>query len=231
MPNATIATVSPVNTHSPSSKLVDYLIRSNADDSLSPEENYRRIIEAAFEHATTKRRKHIPADEIASNYAKHSVPLMNRLMYFREHARNTARKITKGLPDEVKWVNGYAPIVISGIYSGGKDITSEVAAGTVKVSKSDVVKFSVGAHLGQVPVKFLTYDPMAASQYVRRLAKAYAVEVERENVRTLSKKKSELAAKKVSLEKQAAAAQAELDELIRKNAPKVKKPDSRLVSA
>lgn len=232
------STVSVTTATAPSAKLVDFLIRSNVDESLSLEENYRRLIEATYTHATVERRKHVPAVEVAARYAQHSEPLVKRIEFAQEHARNTLRKMVKGYPDSLSWAYARGAISITGIFRGGVDITAEINSGATEVHKHDVVRFVVGTTPGELPVGTLTFDPIAPAQIVRKKCKVYVSEKEREAaaaaVKDLEHKKREFFQKERDLNKKLKEAQEELDEAIRlatPKPPKVKKPDSRLISA
>jgi len=245
MSNATtVTTTSAVEEESVSAfsdKTIDYLIRTATEGSATPEETYRKLIEATVE-ATQRKRKRPRATELATNYAIHNTALVERINEAREVAANTMRKMTHETPDDLKWANYRSGTLrILGIYrneggfgSTARDIQHEIANGKKESSEFDIVKFEITYNntkvQGELPLRMLTGDPMKISQYIRSRCKGFHAQQEREEAKRLADEQKSLDNQLSNLKKQMAAVEARRARNAKATAPKVPKPDSRVLA-
>jgi hypothetical protein len=206
--NTTIK-ASNTNVNMTSQKLIDYLVKLSAEENLSNEEMYRRLIENTLEHAKNSTTKHPSIEVIASNYAATDAVLLRRLYETREVASNTLAKMTRGIPNELIWACGYRrTLTIIGLYrkvisrydKENENITSKVENGTTKLLETDMVRFSIAgwssdkSQIAELPLSLLKGDPMAVSQMVRKACKEYAEKNEEEDQRADTDRKKILEA-------------------------------------
>ena len=220
MSNATTATA-PVEaevTSAFSDKTIDYLIRTAAEGSTSPEETYRKLIELTVE-ATQRKRKRPKHTELANNFAIHERALIARLQEYREVTFNTLQKMTGPIPTEFDWARGrYATLRITGIYRAGggfgsapADITSAIASGKTGASEYDTLHFEATPHgtgkpiKAQVPLYLLNGDPIAQAKRTRNICKAHRRQVELTEAKELANKKTALKSQLTKLNNELAA--------------------------
>lgn len=201
---------STTNVNTTSQKLIDYLVKLSAEENLSTEEMYRRLIENTLEHAKNSAPKRPSIETIVLNYATANDVLLRRLYATREVISNTLRKMTHGIPNELIWGCGaHRALTIIGLYrkvssrynTENENITSKVANGTTKLTETDMVKFSIAgqwssdkSQIAELPLSLLKGDPMAVAQMVRKACKEYAKQNEIEDLRDDSDRKKKLEA-------------------------------------
>ena len=189
MTNTTTAPVSPIAPTVPSQKFIDYLIKKAVEESASPEEVYRELIESTWARATSTK-KHVSTAELVTNYTQKNTGLVNRIAETHTVMFNTLQKMTRGVPKELAWAQKrYVAISITGIFRKGtsfgskpENITSKIANGTTTFSERDIVRLTVSGQAEPVdmPAYLLNNDPMAIAHYVRNLCKIHSENLAKE---------------------------------------------------
>lgn len=189
MENNTTTTNDQAIVNQPSEKFVDYLLRSASESNESTEETYRRIIQETWERATVDNRKRVPVEELVTNHFKNASLLENRVMEAAEVIRNTLRKMTGVIPQELEWAKNlnYSSKIahIDGIIkprnpelrNSDLNVTSRILDKSLAYSDDFVVEFTFTSYwgrenTGRIPLGLLKGDPMAVAQYVRKLCRA-----------------------------------------------------------
>lgn len=189
MENNTTTTNDQAIVNQPSEKFVDYLIRSASEGNESTEETYRRIIQETWERATVDTRKRVPVEELVTNHFKNASLLENRVMEAVEVIRNTLRKMTGAIPQELEWAKNlsYSSTIahIDGIIkprnpelrNSDLNVTSKILDKSLAYNDDFVVEFTFTSYwgrenTGRIPLGLLKGDPIAVAQYVRKLCRA-----------------------------------------------------------
>ncbi len=207
-------------------KLVNYFLRTAAEGNLSPEEFNTKLVELVHAHAKNDNRRRVPATELVLNHAVVSTKLVERINEAHEVIFNTLRKMTHGVPEQLRWAQSRTVSVhVLGVYrqssffgkTKSEDYTSNIASGKETIRGYDTVTFEVTNYLNtktiaEIPISLLNGDPIAVAQWVRSQCKVYAQAQQTEADKTVRDSKVQIESKMKELQKQLdeiAAAEAE----------------------
>ena len=154
-------------------KLVNYFLRTASEGSTSQDEFNTKLIELVHAHAKNDNRRRIPATELVMNHAVVSTKLAERISEAQEVMFNTLRKMTHGIPEQLRWAqNRTRSIHVLGVYrhstsfgsTRSEDYTSKIASGKEPIRGYDSVTFEVTNSMGakvvaEIPINLLNGDP------------------------------------------------------------------------
>jgi len=214
-------------------RLANFLLDSIVDESLTPEENYRRLIAAALDHANDVTKS--GNKEALASYAVATTELTRRLNAARWIIRTVLKKRdpeSQNTPPELQWATGYGELVILGIfrpkksnysYSRDENLTNKFGAEGFETEPGDFIKFQVGTTVGQLELHYLDGNDWKLGAYTRKTIRRhkdsikYAAQAAAEKVIREAEEKARkaLEAKRKTIDKEIRDAQKQLDELLK----------------
>lgn len=106
--------------------------------------------------------------EETKQYYTAKTALEQRLNVAAEIIRNTSRKLTVPVPEELHWGYGYTFTEYRVINTAVSKYRNEVEE---QLMLEDSLQFTVNSKKYAVPLQLLTNDPVSVAQYVRKLTR------------------------------------------------------------
>jgi len=214
-------------TESPlSEKTIDYIIRTATEGATSPEETYRKLIEATLA-VSSQKPKNASITDLANSYVGSNAAFLDAFRETRSIAHNTVRKLTHEIHPDYEWAKyPNAPIRIIGVFRRGsgmgaslRSIAYDVSNGKTTATKWDTLRFEI--EIGYKTWKSfdiqLGHLNGTISQHIRRTTKIQHNKVIAAEAEKIEKETKALEVKAAQLAKEHEKVAAELAAINKRN--------------